>query len=420
MRGQQQGVGTLAGALFLIKGGVLLALLAAVSRWGVVEPPSPRAVMHWPSDGAYTLESHFATWDGAHYLLLSERGYAKGMASCAFYPLYPLLIRAAAPLFGGHHLIAGLALSNLFSLAAWVLFYWLARRRWGKRVAFWALVFLIAFPGSLFFQFVYTESLFLFLLMGLWWALEERRYGWAALCAGLLPLCRGVGAFVALPLAWHAVRVTPAEYWKRAGAWMRGILDRWPPPPCAGIKASVCSEKHSVAEAVPPIRAYWTPWPLPLLPVVGFGVYMALMWHWTGNPFEGFVAQKRWAAHSIHNLWDVPKFVIGFFSPTQWHAFRGSFLDRSVFVLLLYALPVLWRVDKELLIWAYVLGILPAMSGTFTSYIRFASCAFPLFIVLGMVLSRREWRVLRYALLVIFVALHVVLLWRFVNFRWAG
>ncbi|MCD6319089.1 MAG: hypothetical protein J7M03_00240, partial [Candidatus Desulfofervidaceae bacterium] len=104
---------------------------------------------------------------------------------------------------------------------------------------------------------------------------------------------------------------------------------------------------------------------------------MALMWHWTGNPFEGFVAQKRWAAHSIHNLWDVPKFVIGFFSPTQWHAFRGSFLDRSVFVLLLYALPVLWRVDKELLVWAYVLGILPAMSGTFTSYIRFASCAFP-------------------------------------------
>jgi hypothetical protein len=67
-----------------------------------------------------------------------------------------------------------------------------------------------------------------------------------------------------------------------------------------------------------------------------------------------------------------------------------------------------------------MLGVIPAMSGTFTSYTRFASCAFPLFIALGVGFSRREWRWPRYALLAVFATLHVVLVWRFVNFRWAG
>lgn len=51
----------------------------------------------------------------------------------------------------------------------------LVARRWGEPAALWALVFLVAFPGALFFQFLYSESLFLLLLLGLWWALKERR-----------------------------------------------------------------------------------------------------------------------------------------------------------------------------------------------------------------------------------------------------
>jgi hypothetical protein len=43
-----------------------------------------------------------------------------------------------------------------------------------------------------------------------------------------------------------------------------------------------------------------------------------------------------------------------------------------------------------------------------------------MFIALGVVLSRREWRWWRYGLLVVFMVLHVTLVWRYVNFRWAG
>ena len=60
----------------------------------------------WPTNAAPTFESHFATWDAAHYLLLATQGYAEGIRPCAFYALGPLLWRViialgAAPIWGG-------------------------------------------------------------------------------------------------------------------------------------------------------------------------------------------------------------------------------------------------------------------------------------------------------------------------------
>jgi hypothetical protein len=146
------------------------------------------------------------------------------------------------------------------------------------------------------------------------------------------------------------------------------------------------------------------------------------MWHWTGNPFEGFEAQKHWATHSIGNLVNVPRFLFALANPTAWHEYSGSLLDRCVFIVLLNCLPVIWKLDRSrsLMIWTYVLGIMPAMSGTFTSYTRFASCAFPMFIALGVSLAPPQRRYLRWATLAVFAILHLVLVWRFVNFRWAG
>lgn len=249
---------------------------------------------------------------------------------------------------------------------------------------------------------------------------EGAALGWAALTAGLLPLCRKIGDFAVLPLAWHALTVALPGWFERVRGWGQAPLVGRLPSSGAGPKAGDAGEAGPSTGVAPAGRARWVPWLLVGMPVLGWGVYLTLMWHWTGNPFEGFAAQKHWGVHSIGNLVNVPKFIVGFFTPTQWHEFTGSLLDRCVFVLLLCTLPVLWRLDKGLVAWAYMLGILPAMSGTFTSFTRYASCAFPMFIALGVVLSRREWRGLRYALLVVFVVLHVVLVWRFVNFRWAG
>lgn len=175
-----------------------------------------------------------------------------------------------------------------------------------------------------------------------------------------------------------------------------------------------------VGEPGRPGRAAWAPWLLVGMPVLGWGAYLGLMWIWTGHPLAGIEAQQYWHVHAIGNLWNIPKFVTGFFDVTVWHGFTGSALDRCGFVLLLYALPLLWRMGKDLLMWTLMLGILPAMSGTFVSFLRFESCAFPVFLAGAALFTglKRRWPLA--AFLAMSALLHGILLWRFVNYRWAG
>lgn len=389
-------------------------LFLALWGWADLDLLRFRGVFRtWPLEGGPDFTTHYGAWDGAHYLYLSTRGYAAGVNSRAFYPLWPLVVRGVSALTGGSHLMMGLVLANLFSLGGWTLFHRVVAGRFGEVVATRALVLMVLFPGSLFFQFPYSEALFFLLVMLLWSGLERGWYGLAWVAAVLLPLTRGVGVFLVLPLGWHWL-VGRGWGWLDRLAWVRAERARMGEPDPASGGPGGWGHGHRVG------AGSWAAMSLPLAPVLGWGVYLGLMWLWTGNPFEGVDAQRHWSVHSIGNLWDLPKFVMGFFEPTNWHDFRGSVLDRCAFLLLLYCLPVIWRLGKDMVLWTYVLGILPAMSGTFTSFVRFESTAFPLFIALAVFLSRLK---AGWPLWVVAIAsglLQVVLLWRFVNFRWAG
>jgi hypothetical protein len=404
----------------------LAGVYAALRLWPAMDErmfhgPTDR----WLRDGAPVFASHFTTYDAAHYLNLSEVGYGKDMPECAFYPLWPLLIRGASNFTAGSHLIAGLVLANVFSLAAWLIFHRIVAKRFGEIVAKWALAFLILFPGSLFYQFIYSEPVFFLLVMLLWMGLEKEQHGMAWVAVFLLPLARGVGVFCGLPIGWHLLMRFPPAWVQRAiGPWRWSERMFWPerlaPEQSRVRENSRCATAGAYSLLTEQRRHKGWACLLLVAPLAGWAAYLALMWHWTGNPLEGIQAQKHWRVHSISNLWNVPKIVIGLFNPNTWHAFTGSLLDRCLFILLLYTLPVQWRLGKDLLVWSYVLGILPAMSGTFTSFTRYASCAFPMFIALAVFLSKPERRWLAWGLVIVFSALHLVLVWRFVNFRWAG
>lgn len=90
------------------------------------------------------------------------------------------------------------------------------------------------------------------------------------------------------------------------------------------------------------------------------------------------------------SIFRFQKFVRGFFEAMELHGFWGSFLDRLGFLLLLVCLSVMWRRGKDLRAWAYMLGIAPAMSGIFTSFLRYESIVFPLFVALAASVVRFE------------------------------
>jgi hypothetical protein len=385
-----------------VKAAYLLLVILAVSLFSEYDNGSAmNAMMRWPRSGNPVFDSHFATWDAAHYLFLSEVGYKSGVPSCAFYPLWPLAIRGFSPFTGGNHVISAMVLANIFSFIAWILFYFLVKDRYGDARARLAIVFLILFPGSLFFQFAYTESLFFLLIMLLWWGLEKNQPLLVACGALLLPMTRAIGIFCILPIFWSLFGEALINLFKKRLNQEKKFetigRDIWP-----------IIHQH--------FRQSW----LLLMPLFGWTLYLLFMEYQTGNAFEGFEAQRFWGAHSILNIINVPKFLMKFVQVTDFHSFYGSILDRCVFLLLFWSLFQTWKLGKDMLVWTLILGIVPAMSGDLVSFTRFCSIAFPLFIALAAYISEKKWAWLQMATLEVFAILHLVLVWRFVNFHWAG
>ncbi|MDQ3119363.1 MAG: hypothetical protein M3Q89_07340 [Verrucomicrobiota bacterium] len=129
-------------------------------------------------------------WDAMHYLRLAEKGYSatgEERVSLAFFPFYPWLVRAANLAARNVHL-AAFIVSGAASVAAGLLLQRLARLDESRAVARNAVWFLFIFPTSFFLHIGYTESTFLALTLGCFFAARTNR--WAL--AGLLGACAGL------------------------------------------------------------------------------------------------------------------------------------------------------------------------------------------------------------------------------------
>jgi len=242
------------------------------------------------------------------------------------------------------------------------------------------LLLMIFYPGALFFQFPYTESLFLFLMTGFLLSLENRNWFMVYLLGLLLPVTRSVGLFLLIPLVWY--------FW-------------------------VCLKNEK--ELGPGMKSL-----LLTVPLQGFLIYLFCMSMATGNALEAFQVQYHWGTNNANNLFDLPKFILAFPEIYNWHDYSGSLLDRLVFAYSLPPLFILWRYKRDWFWLAVVLCIFPAMIATYISYVRYLAVAFPVF--LGWALMFDSLRS-RYSLLTIYlvlIGLHAVLLWRHINFLWAG
>src|SRR3954470_15721698 len=152
-----------------------------------------------------------ARWDSVWYLTIADSGYGDSTARAAFFPLYPLLIRAVGTVFGGSHaalLIAAFLVSLAAFVAALVLLYRLTELELGRRLARPTLLLLAVFPAAVYFGAPYSESLFLLLAVGAFYSARTDRWAWAGACAGLASATRSAGLLLVLPLGllWWSSR----------------------------------------------------------------------------------------------------------------------------------------------------------------------------------------------------------------------
>jgi Gpi18-like mannosyltransferase len=145
-------------------------------------------------------------WDAFWYLRIASTGYATTDGSVAFFPLYPLTIRLAAPLLGYDYLLAATMVANVSCLAALFLLYKIALFESNHESARKAALYQVIFPTAFFLFAPYTESLFLLWSIACLYA-TRRRWWWKAGLFGFLAgLTRPTGVLLAVPLLWAGWR----------------------------------------------------------------------------------------------------------------------------------------------------------------------------------------------------------------------
>jgi hypothetical protein len=305
----------------------------------------------------------WARWDSDFFLRIAQHGYNK--SSAAFHPLYPALVAGLGRVFFGHYIVAGLVVSLGCALGSFVLLHQLAEERLGPEGAGRSVLYLAVFPMALFLQAVYSESLFLLLVLGAFALAERNRFAAAGAVAGLALLTRAAGLAL-LPalvlLAW------------RNRERLRAL---------AGVALAV------------PVAA----------------IYPLVLWQQVGDPWAFTDAQDRWNRHfsavgPFGGIWDglvagwrgLEQFVVGHgthVSGTNPMHSAAENVQALAFLLLFIALTlVAWRRFGAAygLFAAVSLAIplsYPSSRWPLLSLPRFGLVIFPFFLALAALTAER-------------------------------
>jgi len=157
----------------------------------------------------------FQKWDAYWYLSVARDGYRPPVfeaephsSNIAFFPLYPLLMRALGPVFGGDLALAGLLVSWLAFFAGLAALHRLLALDLDEPAADLGVWLLALQPWSFAFTAVYTEAVFFLLSVLAMHRARSGRFLWASAFGFLAGLCRLPGCLLVLPigLEWLARR----------------------------------------------------------------------------------------------------------------------------------------------------------------------------------------------------------------------
>ena len=147
-------------------------------------------------------------WDGRWYRTVAANGYLLEpgrQSDPAFFPLYPLLLRALHGL-GLGYVTAGIVLSQLAFLAALAAFEVLTRELFGSAFARRTVVYVALFPMGFVFSMAYPESVVLCAIALAVVAALRARWIAAATLMAIATLARPEALFVSIPLFALALR----------------------------------------------------------------------------------------------------------------------------------------------------------------------------------------------------------------------
>lgn len=334
--------------------------------------------LHWPLGALEpTFLSPLGNWDASHYLHLAVNGYSPNDKSNAFYPLWPAIMYLSGHFFKGPSPLVGLCLSTIFWALGIRTFSVLLSLVVSAKCARDCLWLYVTAPCGFFFHLPYSEALFFYLLTEYFLAIEIGSSSRLVLFGALLPLSRPVGVFILLSALWTAFVIPKGKMYSRLA--------------------------------------------IAISPLVGFLSYLAIMKCLTGNAFAGFDAQQSYANKpAVGHIFDLTAFIDAFLDFQFDFSAVHSLLDRVLFLFCIMTLPLLWKLRPAWFFWVASAGVIPALTNWCLSYRRFAILLIPAYAVWANLLIVNESRRYLVCYSILCAALQAILLYRFLNFQWAG
>ena len=169
--------------------------LAGVALFPALDPVS---VPGWPAHpapdpGWHNLFTAWERFDALWFLRIADSGYRLEDGSAAFFPVYPLAVRAVSFVLGDRPFAASILVSNAEFLGALIVTYFLTVSELSERTARTTVLLMCWFPTSFFFLMPYSEAVFLLLAVTAFWGARRRRWWIAALAGALAGATRSVG-----------------------------------------------------------------------------------------------------------------------------------------------------------------------------------------------------------------------------------
>ena len=293
---------------------------------GLVHPLHPVSVPGWPAppvaDGWHSIFTAWERQDALWFLRIGDGGYRATDGSAAFFPLYPLLIRAVSFAVGGHPLAAATIVSNACFAAALCVTYALTARERSASVARTTVLLLSVFPTSFFFFAPYTEPVFLLFVVTAFLAARTDRWWLAGGAAALAAAARSVGIVLAPVLPVEAVhrRIERGRWrWSSFAACLGPVVG-------AGLYSLYWYERTGDALAPLHAQAAWDR--TASLPWATLARATELAWQQAGRPSGGY-----WA---IDWLIVVPVLAVSVWAAVRYRPSYGAYLWASLLIPLCY------------------------------------------------------------------------------------
>lgn len=330
-------------------------------------------------------ENWFWPWgnfDGVHYLRIAKEGY-EAEFSQAFFPLYPILISNLGNLFGKEYLAAGFLISNISFFLALFFLLKLLSFDYPLSTVKKTIILLLIFPTSFFFGSIYTEGLFLLLIVLSFYFARTNNFFLASISGFFASLTRFFGLFLFPALI--------LEYY---------LLNK---------------EKITPPYILTSLRSlFW----LLLIPA-GLGVYMGYLGFSFGDPFYFLTAQPIFGAERTAGeivlfpqvVWRYLKILFSV-SPQTLSFYNALFEFSSTLLFFIFIILAFLRTRLSWALFSLLAFLAPTFTGTFSSMPRYVIILFPSFLLLS------SWLKNKYIFgFVCFMSLALLLIWTMLFIR---